>query len=224
MSSAQEGPAGRAGTTDPTGSSGATGAGRQGPADTGSTSTGTPGYERVGAHRSADYRETAEYEETLTPGRAGFTWLAAVLMIFSGLVTFFYGIVGIIHGSFFLTQNNYIFYFSPRGRGIVDLILGAVIFAAGVSLLLGMLWARIVGVVLAVLTGIYNFMIIPWYPVWSILIIALNVFIVWALLTGGGRSARRLVLPGTCSTPGPGLQAGPWRYATPGWRRVTHAG
>ncbi len=52
-----------------------------------------------------------------------------------------------------------------------------------------MMWARMVGVVLAVLTGIANFMFLPWYPVWSFIVIALNVFIIWALATGGRRQA-----------------------------------
>jgi len=97
--------------------------------------------------------------------------------------------VGVIHGAYFVIVNNYVFNFSATGRGIVNRALGAVIFAAGVCLLLGMLWARIVGVVLAVLSGIYNFLILPWYPIWAIILIALNVYIIWALV-GGGRSRR----------------------------------
>jgi len=189
MSSAQERPSGTAGTTDPTGSNAGTPVGDtagQGSA----TSSGTPGYERVGAHRGASYEETGERDTTREVVRVGFVWLAAVLMIFSGLVTFFYGIVGVIHGTFFTTVPNYVFQFSARGRGIVDLVLGAVIFAAGVSLLLGMMWARIVGVVLAVLSGIANFLFLPWYPIWAIIVIALDVFIIWALLTVGGRDRR----------------------------------
>jgi hypothetical protein len=179
MSSAQERPGGTAGTTDPTGAGDT--AGRAA-----ASGTGTPGYEHVGAHRGADYQETAEWEGAAgSPARAGGVTLAAVLMIFSGLVTFFYGIVGVIHGTFFTTVPDYVFTFSARGRGIVDLCLGAVIFAAGVCLLLGMLWARIVGVVLAVLSAIANFMFLPWYPLWSIIVIALDVYIIWALTTGG---------------------------------------
>jgi hypothetical protein len=190
MSSAQERPAGTAGTTDPTGGSAATGPGDTA-GRTAAAGTGTPGYERAGAHRGAGYQEagyqeTAEWEGAAgSPGRAGGIMLAAVLMIFSGLVTFFYGIVGVIHGTFFTTVPNYVFTISPRGRGLVDLIIGAVIFAAGVCVLLGMLWARIVGVVLAVISAIANFMFLPWYPFWSIIVIALDVFIIWALTTGG---------------------------------------
>jgi hypothetical protein len=190
MSSAQERPSSRAGTTGPAGSDTGTGADdmadRGTSAGTGAT-TGTTGYEqRVGAHRGASYAETG-YEGDIGPARAGGMMLAAVLMVFSGLVTFFDGIVGIVHGTFFPTVTNYAFTFGSTGRGIVNMALGAVIFAAGVCLLLGMLWARMVGVVLAVFIGIYNFLILPWYPIWSIILIALNVYIIWALATAGRR-------------------------------------
>ena len=188
MSSAQERPSSRAGTTGPADSNTGTGAGdmadRGTSAGTGATSTGTAGYERAGAHRGATYEETA-YEAEVSPARAGGMMLAAVLMVFSGLVTFFDGIVGILNGTFFPVVSNYAFNLGPTGRGIVNMALGAVIFAAGVCLLLGMLWARIVGIVLAAFIGIYNFLILPWYPFWSIILVALNVYIIWALATGG---------------------------------------
>jgi hypothetical protein len=40
--------------------------------------------------------------------------------------------------------------------------------------------------VLAMISALTNFAFIPFYPFWSILIIALNVFVIWALLAHGG--------------------------------------
>jgi hypothetical protein len=177
MSSAQERPSGTAGTGT---------AGSDGP-----TSTGAPS--QRGAHRGGGYqegyRDAADYDRE--GGRSvaamGGYALASVLMIFSGLVTFFVGITGVIRGSFFYTVPNYTFYYSVRGRGWTDLIIGAVVFAAGVCLLLGMTWARVVGIVLAVISGIANFLFLPYYPLWSIIVIAIDVFIIWALAHNGRR-------------------------------------
>jgi hypothetical protein len=189
MSSAQERPSSGAGTTGPAEGNTGTGAGDMGDrgtsAGTGATTTGTAGYERAGARRGPSYEEETRYEGA----RFGGMMLAAVLMLFSGLVTFFDGIVGILNGAFYPVVSNYAFTLGPTGRGIVNMILGAVIFAAGVSLFLGMTWARIVGIVLAAFIGIYNFLILPWYPLWSIILVALNVYIIWALATAG-RSRR----------------------------------
>jgi hypothetical protein len=168
----------------PTGT--AEGAGTTGRAAT--SGTDTPGYQR-GAHRGGvreDYRE-ADYEryEGRSAASLGGATLASVLMIFTGLVGFFEGIVGLIHGAFYTVHPNYVFVVGPWGRGLTQLILGAVIFAAGVCLMLGMMWARVVGVVLAVLYGVASFIFLPYYPIWSFILIALNVFIVWALATMG---------------------------------------
>jgi hypothetical protein len=176
MSSAQDRPTGTAGT-DTTG-------------QTEQTGSGVPG-QRAGAHRSTGYqegyRESADYDRNEGSAAASFggATLAAVLMIFSGLVGFFQGIVGLIHGAFYTAHPSYVFVVGPWGRGLAQLILGALIFAAGACLLLGMTWARVVGIVLAVFYGITSFIFLPWYPIWGIILIALNVFIIWALATMG---------------------------------------
>jgi hypothetical protein len=175
MSSAQDRPAGTADTPA---------SGQAGTAGTGATG-------QRGAHRAGyqeDYRE-ADYGryESGSAASLGGASLASVLMIFTGLVGFFEGIVGLIHGAFYTVHPNYVFVVGPWGRGLTQLILGAVIFAAGVCLLLGMMWARVVGVVLAVLYGVASFIFLPFYPIWSIILIALNVFIIWAIATMGRR-------------------------------------
>jgi hypothetical protein len=71
---------------------------------------------------------------------------------------------------------------SVSGWGWTHLILGAVVAVAGLCLLLDMTWARVAGVALASLSAIANFLYIPYFPVWSIIVIALDVFVIWALL------------------------------------------
>jgi hypothetical protein len=56
---------------------------------------------------------------------------------------------------------------------------------AGLGLLAGQTWARVVGITLAVLSAIANFLFIPYYPFWSMLIIAVDVFVIWALVAHG---------------------------------------
>ena len=79
-------------------------------------------------------------------------------------------------------RSGYTYSWSLHGWGWIELILGIVVFAAGVCVFLGMPWARYVGAFLAVLSAIGNFMFIPYTPVWSIILIVLDAFIIWALL------------------------------------------
>lgn len=107
--------------------------------------------------------------------------LGAALMVLTGLLTFFVGITGIIKRLFFANVAQYPFSFNARGRGITELIIGCVLFLVGVCLLLGMHWARHLGTVVAVIAAIANFMFIPFYPFWSIILLALNVVCIWEL-------------------------------------------
>lgn len=113
----------------------------------------------------------------------GLTILAAVLMMVSGVWGFFEGLAAIIKGEFYVVLPNYVYSMSVTGWGWIHLILGAILFITGACLLADMLWARIVGVVIASLSAIANFLFIPYYPVWSIVLIAIDLFVIWALLT-----------------------------------------
>jgi hypothetical protein len=114
---------------------------------------------------------------------AGFTALAAVFMVISGLWSFFEGLAAIIKGGFFVVMPNYAYSISTTGWGWMHMILGIVVFLAGLCLFADMAWARMTGIVLATISAVLNFLYIPYYPVWSIVLIALDVFVIWALMS-----------------------------------------
>jgi hypothetical protein len=65
-------------------------------------------------------------------------------------------------------------------------VIGLLVAFAGWGLLSGRTWARAVAIALAVLSAIANFLFIPYYPFWSLLIITLDVFVIWAVAAHGG--------------------------------------
>lgn len=113
----------------------------------------------------------------------GFTALAGTLMLLGGLWMVAVAIVALSHGHVFSAAPAYTFRFNITGWGWTELALGCVVFAAGMCVFLGMAWARYVGAFLAGLSAIVNFVFIPYQPLWSIAMIALDAFIIWALLT-----------------------------------------
>ncbi|MFD7617313.1 hypothetical protein [Streptomyces sp. NPDC059802] len=115
------------------------------------------------------------------PFRLGWTAFAAVLMIFGGLMAISEGIAAIAKSDVFIATRNYVFQFSLTGWGWIHLVLGIVIVLAGCALFTGAVWARVAGVVLAGLGALANFLWLPHYPLWSIVLIAIDVFIIWAL-------------------------------------------
>ncbi|MEU1349129.1 hypothetical protein ACFYPA_21840 [Streptomyces sp. NPDC005775] len=124
------------------------------------------------------------------PLRTGWTAFAAVLMIFGGAMAILQGISAIAKDDVFVTTRNYVFQFNLTGWGWIHLILGIVIVLAGCALFTGAFWARAVGVVLAGLGALANFAWLPHYPLWSIVLIALDIFIIWALCAGSGERGR----------------------------------
>jgi hypothetical protein len=120
-------------------------------------------------------------EEATSPVAAGFAIFAGVLMIMAGTLQALQGLAAIIEDELFLVTRNYAFDLDVTTWGWVHLIFGAFVALAGFYVLSGALWARIVGITIALISAVLNFMYIPYYPVWSVLIIALDVTIIWSL-------------------------------------------
>jgi hypothetical protein len=135
---------------------------------------------------------SAAYQEAPpSVGAAAGTVLAGVLMIVGGIWGFLVGLGVVLKKQFFVPVNTtYAYHWNVTDWGWTHLALGAVVFAAGVCVLLGMVWARVVGVILATLSAIASFMFVPYYPVWSIILVAIDVWIIWALVAGPRRRRR----------------------------------
>lgn len=112
------------------------------------------------------------------------TTFAGAMMIIVGLVEFFQGLVAVINGNqFFVTTPNYVFQLNVTTWGWIHLILGAVIAVAGLFIFTGNILARSLGMFLAGVQALANFVWLPYAPLWSIIIIAIDVFIIWSLAT-----------------------------------------
>jgi hypothetical protein len=122
-----------------------------------------------------------------TSGAAvGFILFAAVMMIMAGVFQALQGLVGIFENEFYVPTRNYLFQFDATTWGWTHLLVGLLVAFAGWGLLSGRTWARVAAITLAVLSAIANFAFIPYYPFWSLLIIALDIFVIWAIAAHGG--------------------------------------
>ena len=121
-----------------------------------------------------------------TSWAVGFVLFAAIMMVMSGVFQAIQGLVAIFENEFYVATRNYLFKFDATTWGWIHLLLGVVVAFAGWGLLSGRTWARVVGITVAVLSAIANFAFIPYYPFWSLLIIALDVFVIWAIAAHGG--------------------------------------
>ena len=73
--------------------------------------------------------------------------------------------------------------------GLFHLILGIVTVFAGFALTRGATWARIVAVVVAVVSALTNVAFMSAYPIWSVIMIAINILVIFAVTAHGDRDS-----------------------------------
>jgi hypothetical protein len=93
------------------------------------------------------------------------------------------GISAVVRNGLYVTAPGYIYSFDIAVWGWMILLLGVLTAGAGVAVLQGRTWADITAIVLVSLSLVVNFLLIPHYPIWSLLIIALDVLVIWSLTT-----------------------------------------
>jgi vacuolar-type H+-ATPase subunit I/STV1 len=111
----------------------------------------------------------------------GLTLFAGVTMIVIGFFHIITGVVALFRNRIYVAGPEYVFAFGLTGWGWIHIIGGIIVGLTGLGLLAGQPWARVVGIVLASLSMIANFIFIPYYPLWSLLMVALDIFVIWAL-------------------------------------------
>lgn len=202
MSSGQDRPEGsQPGTQGPQETTGVPGTGTTtGAVATGTTGTtsGPPeqsmqqsGTQQPGAHRQTrpeargtEYRG-ADYGYADTGSFAG-----GAFAILAGLITFLAGLSAVVRRNFYHVANNYAYNIHAYDWGWILLGLGVALFALGACALLGMVWARYLGVGVAVLTTVAGFLFLPYTPIWAIVLVGVSLIAIWGLLHDGESRAR----------------------------------
>ena len=122
-----------------------------------------------------------------TPPRQPSGWttgavlFAGFLLILIGIFQIFQGLAALFEDTFFVATENYFLEFDVTAWGWIHLLVGLVLIFGGYALMAGRTWGRILGLFLASLSAVVNFLYIPYYQAWSLLSIALAVWVIWAL-------------------------------------------
>ncbi|HEY4992946.1 MAG TPA: hypothetical protein VII33_12770 [Nakamurella sp.] len=115
----------------------------------------------------------------------GVTVTAGVILILAGVCHVMVGIVGLVNNEFYVATQKWVFQFDSTTWGWIHIVVGLIAVLTGVGLLSGALWARVVGVIVAAVSIVGNFLWLPYYPWWAALIIAFDLFVIWALTAHG---------------------------------------
>ena len=106
---------------------------------------------------------------------------AGVMLAVTAIFQILQGISAVANDKLYVVGLNYTYEFDVTTWGWIHIVVGAIALATGIGLLMGQGWARILGIVMAVVVIVTNFAYLPYYPFWSITIIAFAVFVIWAL-------------------------------------------
>jgi hypothetical protein len=110
---------------------------------------------------------------------------AACMLTLAGTFQVLAGLVAVFNDEFFVVTRNYTFDLDVSAWGWLHLIIGAAVFATGLGLFARKTWAGVTAIMLAMLSALANFFFIPYYPIWALVVIALDVWVIWALTRPG---------------------------------------
>jgi hypothetical protein len=140
---------------------------------------------QMAADDVSQYGAASRAERDTSGWAAGFILFAALMMIMAGCFQFFAGLIALFNDTFYVATRDYVFQFDATTWGWIHLVVGVIVALAGFGIMAGRTWARVVGITLALLSALANFLFIPYYPFWALTVIALDIFVIWALAAHG---------------------------------------
>jgi hypothetical protein len=119
--------------------------------------------------------------QAVSPWAHGVAVFAGVVMLVGGAFQALEGLAAIVRDEWLVVLPNYIYAFDLTVWGVIHLLVGLALVAIGASLLRGQTWARVAGLIAAVVSAIMNFVWLPYSPWWALMVIAIDFLIIWAL-------------------------------------------
>ena len=134
--------------------------------------------------------QSATTRQAVSPWASGPITFAGAMLVITGVLQIFIAIPALLYDKIYVDTAKYVFAFDLAAWGWIQLITAIAAICAGYGALRGLAWARIVGIAVAGIGMVAEFAFIPNFPLWSVLVIAIDVAIIWALATYQGYDAR----------------------------------
>jgi vacuolar-type H+-ATPase subunit I/STV1 len=125
-------------------------------------------------------------QSTEMTGWVGWIGFASIMMMLLGAFHLFAGLIALFQDQYYqVGRSGLTVHVSYTTWGWVHIIGGVLIVAAGIGLFAGRLWARSIAVVLAMLSAVVNVGFLAADPVWSVIMITINILVIWAVTVHG---------------------------------------
>ena len=121
-------------------------------------------------------------------GWVGWVYFAAFMLVLTGFFQIIVGLTALLNDTYFVAVKSTLLVLDFTTWGWVHLGFGVITLLAGMSLFNGSTWARVVAILLAVLNLLTQFAFVSVYPVWSIIMMVVDVLVIYALTVHGGEA------------------------------------
>jgi hypothetical protein len=121
-------------------------------------------------------------------GWVGWVYFGGTMLVLVGIFNVIEGLVALFNDQFYVPTRQGVLVFDLTAWGWIHLIVGGLAVIAGVGLFTGAMWARVFGVILAGVNAIAQLAFLSAYPVWAVVVIALDVLVIWALVVHGSEA------------------------------------
>ncbi len=149
--------------------------------DTQQSTTGAPRQPSYGAEQPYDVPRRSE-----PTAWVGVLLFGGIMMLMVGSFHMIQGVVALFRDEYYMvTPNGLLIEFDYTAWGWTHLLLGAAVVATGIGVMVGQMWARVLGIIIAVVSALVNIAFLSAYPVWSTIIIAMDVLVIYALAVHG---------------------------------------
>lgn len=118
-------------------------------------------------------------------GWVGWIYFASFMMMVVGGLQALSGFVALFKDDFYVVTQHSLLVFNFTAWGWIHIILGALVFAAGLAVMSGKMWGRVVGIIMVILNAIANLAFMPAYPLWSIIALVIDGLVLYALTVHG---------------------------------------
>jgi len=126
------------------------------------------------------------YDSSAPSGWVGWIIFAGVMMIMLGIFQAIAGFVALFDDRYYLVRNTQlVVHLSYTGWGVIHLVLGTLAVIGGYALMAGRMWGRVYAVILAMVSAIVNIGFLSAYPVWSVMMITIDVLVIYAVCAHG---------------------------------------
>lgn len=118
-------------------------------------------------------------------GWVGWIYFAGAMLILGGFFQAVAGLVALFKHTVYIATSSSLVLLNFTQWGWVNLIVGVFLVLAGMAIFSGRLWGRVVGVIAAVLSALTNFAFFQAYPLWSLVVIVVDVLVIYAITVHG---------------------------------------